>query len=261
MYKNIARTEWFAGCMGMPLPNAARTGKLEDMFSEMEDAGVTHIVVPGRKAKNCFLDNKELMELHSQYPDKISVIPAINPLDAEAEAEITELVLNGNAKGIILEPGMHPETPMHVDDEKIFPIYDFCEKHEIPVTLACGSNAGPDQSYAMPVHVETVAVQFPKMKIVVTHGCWPWTAQACQIAFRRDNVYLSPDLYMLNTPGCQDYITAANYMCREKLIYGTSYPFATMKNAVQFMQTCGITEDALENILYRNAAKLLGLEG
>jgi hypothetical protein len=148
---------------------------------------------------------------------------------------------------------------MYADDTRLYPVYEHCERQQVLLVLAVGSNAGPDQTYAMPQHVEQVAIDFPKLNIVVTHGCWPWTAQACQIAFRRENVYLSPDLYMIHTPGCQEYITAANYMCKEKLLYGTSYPFANMKDAVAYYQNCGIREDALDYILYKNAAKLLHL--
>jgi len=245
--------------MGMRLPEAAETRSLERMFAEMDAAGVTRIVVPGRKAKKGGIDNQDILTLAQQYPQQITGIPAIDPLEETALREIRKLAIDGPCPGIIVEPGML-STPLYADDEKIYPVYQFCQEQGLLLVLAVGSNAGPDQTYAMPQHVEQVAIDFPRLTIIVTHGCWPWTAQACQIAFRRDNVYLSPDLYLIHTPGCEAYITAANYMCREKILYGTSYPFARMKDAVDYYRRCGIEPEALEYILYRNVAGLLHLD-
>ena len=59
-----------------------------------------------------------------------------------------------------------------------------------------GGNGGPDLSYSDPVHVDRVAADFPALPIVVSHGGWPWVHQILHVAYRRQNVHVSPDMYL-----------------------------------------------------------------
>ena len=54
------------------------------------------------------------------------------------------------------------------------------------------------------------SADFPDLRIVVSHGNWPWVSEILHVAFRRPNVYLSPDMYLYNMPGMDDYLRAAN---------------------------------------------------
>lgn len=74
---------------------------------------------------------------------------------------------------------------------------------------------------------------------------------------RRGNLYVSPDMYMINTPGSADYIMAANFILRDKMLFGTAYPFVDFQSGVNYYKNCGIKEENLPLIMYENAAKLL----
>ncbi len=66
-------------------------------------------------------------------------------------------------------------------------------------------------------------------------------------------------MYMVNFPGCRDYVTAANYMLRDRFLFGTSYPFIPFKDGVSYFRNCGVKEELLPDLMYNNAAKLLGI--
>ena len=85
---------------------------------------------------------------------------------------------------------------------------------------------GPDMSYAMPEHIQRVALDFPQLTIIVGHACWPWTTQACALAMRCTNVYLMPEFYMHvpHMPGAQDYVDAANSYLSHRMLYSSCYP-------------------------------------
>lgn len=67
-------------------------------------------------------------------------------------------------------------------------------------------------------------------------------------------------MYMVHTPGWQDYVTAANYTIPDRFLFGTAYPFVPFKEGVQYFKALGIREENLDRLLYQNAAELLDLK-
>jgi hypothetical protein len=252
----------FYNKMGMYQPESAKQHSMELMLQEMDEAGITKAVIPGRKAnpRMGVVDNKDIVELVEKYPDRFIGFPGIDPTDAEqAINEIEELVIKGPCTGIVMEPGVLVK-PMYSDDERIYPIYEKCQEENIPVILMNGGNAGPDVSYSMPIYVDHIAVAFPKLKLIISHGGWPWVTEMLHVAWRRTNVYVSPDMYMVNVPGWQDYVTAANYILKDRFLFATSYPFVPFKDGIEYFKKCGVKEELLPDLMYNNAAQLLGLK-
>ncbi|MDA8227672.1 MAG: amidohydrolase family protein [Desulfitobacterium hafniense] len=252
----------FSNKMGMYQAQSVKKHSLELMLQEMNEAGITKAVIPGRKAnpRMGVVNNKDIVELVEKYPDRFIGFPGIDPSDTDqAINEIEKLVIKGSCTGIVMEPGVLFE-PMYSDDKRIYPIYEKCQELNIPVILMNGGNAGPDVSYSMPIAVDHIAVAFPKLKLIISHGGWPWVTEMLHVAWRRTNVFVSPDMYMVNVPGWQDYVTAANYILKDRFLFGTSYPFIPLKDGVEYFRKCGVKEELLPDLMYNNAAKLLGLE-
>ncbi|MEL7564559.1 MAG: amidohydrolase family protein [Dehalobacterium sp.] len=263
MYRDLEFCEAnFTHRMGMYQAQSVKSRSLELMLQEMDEAGITKGVIPGRKAnpRMGVVDNKDIVELVEKYPDRFIGFAAIDPSNInQAIYEIDELVIKGACTGIVMEPGVIAE-PMYADDKRIYPVYEKCQEENIPVILMNGGNAGPDASYSISIAVDHCAVDFPKLKFVISHGGWPWVTEMLHVAWRRSNVYVSPDMYMVNLPGWQDYVTAANYMLKDRFLFGTSYPFIPFKDGVSYFKSCGVKEELLPDLMYHNAAKLLGLE-
>lgn len=81
--------------------------------------------------------------------------------------------------------------------------------------------------------------------------------EMCGVAYKRENVYVCPDLYLFRTPGYQDFVTAANWHLRERFLFATGYPQVPLNLMVEWYHTCGIRPEVLDNIFYHNAARLL----
>lgn len=261
MFKNLPRSKGFSQRLGMPQAESVTELSLEKMLLEMKEAGITKAVIPGRMTNPTLgrVKNEDIQELLELYPEIFIGFAGIDPSDNFALNTIEQLVVNGPFKGIVMEPGVL-QQPIYADDKSIYPIYEYCQQKQIPVNLMVGGNAGPDISYSMPIAVDHVAADFPDLKIIVAHGGWPWCQQMIHIAMRRTNVYLSPDMYMVHTPGWQDYVTAANYTIPDRFLFGTAYPFVPFGEGVRYFKSIGIHEDNLDRLMYQNAAKLLKLE-
>jgi hypothetical protein len=112
----------------------------------------------------------------------------------------------------------------------------------------------------MPQVIDQVVRDFPHLRVVVCHGGWPWVTQICALAFERANLYICPDIYQLNVPGCNEYVQAANYIIPDKILYGTTYPLISMKDGITCYQNSGFKPEVLDKVMYYNAANLLGIE-
>lgn len=261
-YLDLKRTEFVCQRMGVYLPEAARQGSVELMVREMDEAGIERAVIPARKTNSSYgmVDNRDVQHFIDLDPGRFLGFMGVDPLEGQgALAEIERLAVKGGFTGVIMEAGMLSE-PLYADDQRIHPVYDLCQSSGVPVILMNGANAGPDVSYSNPLAVDHVAAAFPKLKLVVSHGGWPWVTQMLHVAWRRPNVYVSPDMYMVNFPGWQDYVTAANYTLRDRFLFGTAYPFVPFQAGIDYFTKSGILEERLDNLLYHNAARLLGLE-
>jgi len=122
-----------------------------------------------------------------------------------------------------------------------------------------GGNAGPDISYSDPVQLDRVAADFPRLRIVVSHGNWPWVSHIIHIAFRRANVYVSPDMYLHEMPGMDDYLKAANGFLADRFLFATAYPLAPLQAYAEWFARLPLKPENLEKCVYRNAADLLGI--
>ena len=106
-----------------------------------------------------------------------------------------------------------------------------------------------------------VAKDFPKLKIVISHGARPAVMPVMEVAFLCENVYLSPDLYMngVNTPGAQEYVKAAHFFLGDRLLFGTAYPSRPLKESVEAFMQWDFDPKVRDKVLYENAARLLNM--
>lgn len=234
----------------------------EGFLAEVRDAGRTHglahAVVVGRHTPGQHLPNDSIHAIVHGHPELIG-IGAADPLVqggqaalAEAERAVRELGL----RGIDIEPGFG-EPPRHPDDPVYFPLYELAQSLGVPVFLMTGPTT-PDPRFNDPAPLARVAQAFPRLPLVAYHGWWPNAQQAVGLAFRHDNVFLVPDMYLFQ-PGGQAYVEAANGFLGEQLLFGSSYPFRPIGQSIDDFLRLGFKESALDRLLYGNAARLLGV--
>lgn len=262
IYKDLKRVARYSWNFGMELPPSVMNYSVDLLFSEMDEAGISMGVVPGRKGAAYLgqVSNDDIMDIVRQYPKRFVGVCGIDASDRQGSIEeIERTVVNGPLKGVGLEPGVQP-NPMRCDDARIYPIYEFCAQHNVPVLIMGGGGNGPDQTYSMPQDIEHVCIDFPTLTVINTHGGYPWVPQILFTAMRRPNLYLCPDMYMFNMPGAQDYVTAANYFLQDRFLFGTAYPYIPHKVAVSMFKEMGFKEEVLPKVFWKNAARALNLD-
>ncbi len=259
MYTEPERRDRFTRQLGLEPSRAATEKSAELLLAEMDAAGIAAGVVVGRNAG--FLgsvSNATVKEFVDAYPGRFLGVASIKLGDRRnAIAEIDSAIASGFV-AINLEPTAAP-VPMETDDRRLYPIYAHCEDRKVPVILMTGGNAGPDLQYTVPVALDRVLSDFPQMKVISAHGNWPWVHQVLHIAYRRANLYLSPDMYLVDMPGMDDYVKAANGFLSERFIYASSFPLCPVKGYYEWFCKLPIRAEVRERILHRNALEFLGL--
>jgi uncharacterized protein len=270
-WKNTAQfTEgsgYYPSRMGFPRPPSVKSQSVEDLLKEMTEADVLGVIM-GRQAPPPLgvIPNDEITEVMRQHPGRFVAFAGIDLRDIEAGLEEIERTYRIEGyKGVSIEPGAS-FTPMYSDDRKLYPLYERCQELGLPLSITISgmlcTMVGNDLAYGSPTPVARMAKDFPKLKIIISHGAWPQVMPMIEVAFMRENVYVSPDLYIngIDTPGSQEYIKAARFFMGDRLLFGTAYPSRPLKESVAAFKEWDLTPQLQQKVLYGNAARLLNLE-
>lgn len=256
MVKNKT-TETFLTAFRCQTPASVREQSVELLLREMDEAGVDLAVVPGRRSGLTKVSNEALVRLMEEYPERFSVFPLYDPeRPRESLQEIVDLTQGGPCLGVSIEPGFG--NSLCFDSEEYQPLYEYMNRYHLPLLATFSGSITPVLDASLPGRFQKVAKQYPGITMIAGHGGWPWFREMCCIAFFTSNVFLLPDLYSMHCPGEEDVRLAANYMLREKMLFGSSYPLLPLAEAVDHVRGWDLFTDSRELFLCKNAESILG---
>ena len=227
--------------------------------AEMDSAGIAAAVMVARSVPGVRVSNDDLAEVAKAAPDRLLAVASVDPIELgvnDAVAEATRAVKQLGHKGINIDAGFYAE-PLKANDERLMPLYEACQTLGVPAFVMSGPTT-PNLEFNDPFAIDTVAKTFPKLKIVCCHGFYPRIADIITVAFRNENVFVSPDMYIF-APDGKLYVEAANGFMKDQFLFGSSYPFRPMKQGVEDFQSLGLTDEAYAAATYQNAQRLLGI--
>ncbi len=231
-------------------------------MQELKELGVQHAVVVGRDIEttyNAAPSNKEVLSFIERAPLQLIGFYGIDPHKGmKSYKEMKEFVMKEGFKGASIDPGMSKLTP---DNALYYPFYALCCDFNIPITITTGLSPymqGVKLDCGNPLYIDTVAQDFPELRIVVSHASYPWVTQALALSFRNPNVYI--DLSTIeHWPQAQDYITAIEKSHSEKVVFSSANPFVDINCALKSYEALPFTGTVRSNIMYNNAARILNL--
>jgi uncharacterized protein len=260
-------TGYYPTRIGFPRSPSMKSQAMPDLIKEMDEAGITWGVIMGRQSGPPLgvIPNDEIAAAIKQHPDRFVGFAGIDLRDVKAGvAEIERTAKLPGFKGISIEPGASFEAH-YSDDARIYPIYERCQQLGLPISISLSGflsvAVGHPLAYGSPTSIAKVAKDFPRLKIIVSHAAWPNVMPMIEVAFLRENVYVSPDLYMnhVDTPGAEEFIKAARFFLGERLLFGTAYPSRPLKESVIAFKQWKLAPALERDIFYNNAARLFGL--
>ena len=236
---------------------------LEEVVADLNQHNVVTAVITGRDCETTYgakSNNDSVIEFVSKYPDKFIGFVGLDPHKGmkaieELKVSVNELGLRGAA----VDPYL---AQIYANDAKYYPIYSKCCELDVPIVFTTGPatlvpNAIID--HVAPRYIDIVARDFPELKIVISHGGYPWVNEAINVVERNRNVYIDLSEYEFS-PMAEAYMQAANTMIPDKILYASAHPFVDFKLALEKYKKLPFTPEVYQKVMYDNAAKLLGLK-
>ncbi len=152
----------------------------------------------------------------------------------------------------------HPMTfGIAPNDRRCYPLYAKCVELGVPVGLQVGHSAEPlPSNVGRPMLVDDVAIEFPTLKINLSHTGWPWTGELISMLWRHANVYGDISAYY---PRALDpeLVKAMDGRIRHKVMIGSNA--LDFKRCQEELDQLGLRDKAKQAILRDNAAEFLAL--
>ena len=114
---------------------------------------------------------------------------------------------------------------------------------------------GAKLDFANPIYLDSVAADFPNLRIIMAHQAFPWVPEQLAIATHKSNVYIDLSGW---SPRRFDPLLV-KYMKKllpEKFLFGTDYPFLKPAKWLTAFNKLGLEEKVKMQILRDNAVKL-----
>jgi predicted TIM-barrel fold metal-dependent hydrolase len=237
--------------------------KLEEAVAQLDATGCEAVVLAClkmysyRSHHQLIIDMPEevVAEAVAQEPSRFIGAAGYNPwrID-ESLRRIERFVRECGFKYVYFHPitfGMAP------NDRRCYPLYAKCVELGIPVGLQVGHSAEPLPSdVGRPMLVDDVAIDFPELKINLSHTGWPWTGEFISMLWRHPNVYGDISAYFPKSLD-PELVRAMDRQLRHKVMLGTNgFP---LERCLAELDELPLREETKARIRRDNAAEFLGL--
>ena len=185
-----------------------------------------------------------------------SIIPfaAMHPDLSDPVAEIERLAALG-IRGFKLHPEYQDFSP---DEERLDPLYVAAAKHGLIVYFHAGEDIALPDVHSTPRAFARLLDRHPDLTVVLAHmGGWRQWGEVQQHLAGRD-VYLDTSFTLpyLGEERFKELVAAHG---AQKILFGSDAPWGDLSRDVAQLRAMPLPEQDLEAILWRNAARLLGL--
>ena len=240
--------------VGCPPLRAKTNGTLEGLKSSMKECGIDYsVVLPvATKPSQFAAINKYAAEITGK--EGIISFGGMHPAALDYKSELEQIKALG-LKGIKIHPD-YQET--FVDDPKIIRMVDYAAKLDLIVVLHTGKASGYSIIHCSPRRIRNLLNAADSSRLIVAHSggyhCWD---EAEEYIIGGDfMIDMSTSIGRMEDAQFKRIIRKQGI---DKVVFATDSPWADQKGALEDIRKLDFTEDELDKILYRNAAKLLKL--
>jgi predicted TIM-barrel fold metal-dependent hydrolase len=239
---------------------------LEDLRGELRDAGVDLAVVHAEYEHGAVAAqlNEAVAQLVAREPSMVGF--GTVPLDSRSVRPMVREVTRCPELGLLginLQPAFFDRC---TDDRELYPVYARAEELGLVVALHTGIHYSRDHRLdrEQPLRIDSVACDFPDLRLVACHAGWPWTAELCAVARRHPTVHL--DVGALRPRYVADVDTGwaplgrlMDTVLREQVLLASDWPATSPVQTVAEWREVGLREESWMAFSGANARRLLGL--
>ncbi|MCF7787650.1 MAG: amidohydrolase family protein [Prosthecobacter sp.] len=231
----------------------------------------TRTFVFGGKAKlsGLWVNDQTVADYVARDPARLIGFLSIDPTQENWQREMQFGHETLGLRGIKLLPMYAGFSP---DDPTLEPLWQYAEKHSLPVLLHMGTTfiAQAPLAFTLPRLIEPVALKHPGVKIILAHLGHPYEGECLVTIRKHDNVFA--DVSALHYRPWQLYnslMLAQEYGVWHKLLFGTDFPFTTVNASIDGIRKLNDMLEGtklprldlaqIEAMIHRDSLNLLGL--
>ena len=234
-------------------------------LKHLDSIGIDRAVLINYVAPDVIGFTSEVNQFIADYvkadPKRLIPCGGIHPRHSrDIEAEI-EQILRLKIRMIKIHP---PHQLLFPNDylngvKELELIYRAAENNGIPVMFHTGTSIFPGarNRYGDPIYIDDVAVDFPKLKIILAHGGRPlWMQTAFFLLRRHPNVFL--DISGIPPKALPKYFPRLDEIA-EKTLFGTDWPgpgVPEIKENLDAFRALALSEKIQQQILSQTALQI-----
>lgn len=245
-------------------------GTPDDYLNDMKSAGIDMAVIVSFAPDNQIKNNnfwtvaitRPGKNKTAQYPMFIPFISVSPTMKGRTMIEELEHKYKWGMKGLKIHPVAQEFAP---DDERMFPVYEWLVKHDLPITAHSGINIDRKSAFGEPEKWIPVLEKFPDLKLILAHlgnGFWD---QTIEIADKFKGVMFDTAIAIsyIDSPTTLDNEEAIDIIRTigsDRILFGSDYPWINPAKDIERIRSLDISGDAKKLILGENAARLFNLK-
>lgn len=245
---------------------AATNGCLSGLLESMKEAGVAlSVIMPVVTAPRQFMGiNRFALTINEQYGvldagkaqmPKLLSFGGIHPECEDYRAQLRELK-NMGFRGVKLHPDYQK---VFFDDIRYERIVSYASELDMIVLVHAGVDIGlPEPVHCTPAMSLKVLKDTKASRLILAHmGGWKQWEQV-------EELLIGQEVY-LDTAFVQRYLSKEQFsrMVKnhgsERILFATDSPWTDQKEAVEWLKNSELTDEEKENISFKNAKSLLGI--
>jgi len=240
----------------------------EAVLAALDQAGIVRSLITGfdewSSIHETFIPNELVAGLAERHPDRFIPFVGIDLLKGmQGVRDLEHWVRDRGFQGLSLRPFMIGLT---ADDRRYYPLYAKCVELDVPVSIHTSANWTEVRvsDFGHPRHIDTVAADFPELKIVMSHAGYPWVLEAVLLAWKYPNVYLElgahrPKYFTAPGAGWDALMRFGQTTIKDKVLFGTGWFLLARppSQLVEEFKALPVPDDVMERWLYANAEALL----
>jgi uncharacterized protein len=208
--------------------------------------------------------NEWVHKYTKEYRDRLIPFGGIHPAHTKnPRADVEKLLNTYELGGIKLHPvhSLFRVNDYAAGDGALRILYAACEAEGVPVMVHTGTSIFPNarNKFGDPMDIDDVAVDFPKLPIVIAHAGRPlWMETAMFLVRRHPNVHL--DLSGIPPKKILEYLPDLEKIA-DRALFGSDWPgpmVPSMRQNAMDLNAQRLTAEAKRKILSGNARRLYG---
>jgi predicted TIM-barrel fold metal-dependent hydrolase len=241
---------------------------LDEIIAALDAAGIAQTLVTGfdeqSAAGKTFVPNALVAAIVERHPGRFIPFAGVDIMQGRpAERELEHWVRARGFRGLSLRPFM---IGLPADDRHYYPFYAKCVELGIPLSIHTSANwtSVAVNDLGHPRHLDPVARDFPELRIILSHGGYPWVLEACLLAWKYEHVYLElaahrPKYLAEPGTGWEPLIRFGQTTIADKVLYGSG-AFLLQRPIGELLaefRALPVKPGVMERWLHRNAEALL----